>query len=136
MRLFFTVSLLLLSGMLFAQSAVTLSSEIDERLYETYDEAYLLTLQKSHPVLLQRLNYYLDNAWYITEYPKEKAAVDLPTVSITDTQNVNIFLLEREQQLQRDPNKQMIYQIENSDKVLVYHSTKRFNDNFNQLRLK
>lgn len=134
MRFLFTISLFLCSGILLAQNAAPLSTDIDDRLLVKYDHDYLQQLQENHPVLLQRLNYYLDHAWYIMDYPKEKATTDLPSITIENIEEINILQLEKEQQLQRDPQKQMVYKIAKTDQVLVYHSAKKFNQNFDQRR--
>lgn len=110
--------------------------KIDERLYVRYDRDYLDNLQIQNPTLLQRLNFYLDNAWYITDYPKEKTPLTYPTVTISDLANVNILRLENDQDLQRDFKKQMVYQITGTDKVLVYYSGKKFVEKFNSARMK
>jgi len=134
MRSIITIILVGFAVLLSAQSAAPPTTAIDERLYATYEADYLLNLQQQHPVLLQRLNYYLDHAWYITTYPAEKKMGNLPTVRIADPRTVNILELERDQNIRRDLHRQVIYQIENSDQILVYHSAQRFTADFNQFR--
>ncbi|MFK7936981.1 MAG: 2OG-Fe(II) oxygenase family protein [Saprospiraceae bacterium] len=136
MRLLTTISFLLITGIVLAQNTTALSTDIDERLLVKYELEYLQQLQENHPVLLQRLNYYLDHAWYIADEPQEKGLTDLPIVTIETTSELNILQLEKEQNVQRDPQRPIAYKIAKTNQILVYHSAKRFNQNFNQLRSK
>ncbi|MFK8101046.1 MAG: hypothetical protein AB8G15_00925 [Saprospiraceae bacterium] len=129
--------LLFLSASIYAhaQSNTSTPLDIDQRLLALYDEAYLDRLKKTNPFIIQRLNYYLDNAFYITDYPKGKAAT-YPSVEIPDLTNFNILLLEKEQDLKRNWNKITVYQIKDTDKVLVYYAgkdfVKRLNEHYNR----
>lgn len=109
------------------QSAV----EADQRLFDVFETDYLNRMQADHPVMLARLNFYLDNAWFITEYPTEKGNPDLPEITIEDFDNLNILKLEAAYALSRDFNKRMMYSIKGTDKVLVYYSGKEFTESFN-----
>ena len=62
----------------------------DERLHEVFETTYLDGLVKENPFLIQRWNYYLDHAYYITEDPKMEKH-DYPTVKIEDLKNFNIL---------------------------------------------
>ncbi len=130
--------LLLLSASIYAhaQSNTTTPLDIDQRLLALYDEAYLDRLKKTNPFMIQRLNYYLDNAYYITDYPKAKAA-SYPSVAIADLEHFNILLLEKEQDLKRNWDKITVYQIKGTNKVLVYYSgkdfVKRLNEHYNRV---
>ncbi len=97
----------------------------DERLYEVYEREYVDGLVEENPFLIKRWNFYLDNAFLITENIPEKDN-DYPTISIKDVNNINILLLEKEQNLQRDWDKPIIYKIRGTDKILVYHAGKDF----------
>ncbi|MCB0621381.1 MAG: hypothetical protein KDC43_10005 [Saprospiraceae bacterium] len=108
------------------------SPEIDPRLYAVYDASYLSNLQKHNPTIIQRLNYYLDHAYYLTDYPAEKGEPTFQTIAIEDLDHFNILLLEKEFGLTRNFEKQTYYLIEGTRKVLVYHSGKRFNEMLNE----
>ncbi len=97
----------------------------DERLYEVYESAYVDDLMKENPFLIKRWNFYLDHAFLIADEIPEKKN-DYPIVTISDINQINILLLEKEQKLQRDWDKPMIYKIRDTDKILVYHAGKDF----------
>lgn len=100
--------------------------EIDERLYQVYDQTYLENLQTNNPFLLQRWSFYLDHAYYISEYPSKKGNPNYPTIKISNLENFNVLLLEKNQNISRDFEKQSVYKIEGTNKVLVYYSGKDF----------
>jgi hypothetical protein len=107
----------------------------DVRLYEAFDTAYLQTIQQSNPTLLRRWNFYLDNAFIVTDFPAKKGNInDLKTVQIDNITNINIFLVEKNQKLSRDWNKPMLYRINQTDKVLMYFAGKEFMHKFNQIK--
>ncbi len=121
-------SMLFLFVVTFGLAQTTVKVEVDERLYEAYDKNYLDNLQTANPFLLKRWNFYLDHAWYITEYPSEKGSPAYPEVQLTDLKTINILQLEKEQRhLHRDFYKRMKYKIAGTNKVLVYYSGKEFN---------
>ena len=97
----------------------------DNRLYDVYEKDYVDNLVNENPFLIKRWNFYLDNAFLITDEIIEKRN-NYPSVSISDINNINILLLEKEQMLQRAWDKPMIYKIRNTDKLLVYHAGKDF----------
>lgn len=114
-----------------AQSEEVTPLDIDERLLALYDKAYLNRLKEINPFIIQRWNYYLDHAYYITDYPKGKG-VTYPLVTIPDLENFNILLLEQEQGLSRNWHKIIVYHIKDTDKVLVYYSGKEFVNRLNK----
>jgi len=79
--------------------------------------------------LIQRWNYYLDNAFDIINEAGAKQT-DYPLVNIKDIQQINILLLEKEQNLTHDFDKPTAYKIANSDQLLIYKSGKQFNKQF------
>jgi hypothetical protein len=115
--------------LLSAQQAVP---QIDERLLEVYEIDYLQRLQASNPQVLQRLNYYLDHAYYLTEYPAEKGAPDFPEIVIEDLQHINILRLEKEQNLRHAFDRPTQYQIKGSNQILVYYPGEKFNHQFRE----
>ena len=124
--------LFLLSLTTFVHAQHHTNLPIDSRLFDAFDGEYLENLRTGNPFLLQRWNFYLDNSWYLTTLPPEKAEADYPSIRIGDLDNINIFLVERKFQLQRDWNKQVIYKIENSDKALVFIPGKEFTRKLNE----
>lgn len=107
------------------------STEIDERLYQVFDSDYLQTVQKDNPLLLKRWNFYLDNAFYIEEYPVEKGEPNFEKISLPDLESVNILLLEKESGIHKDWQKRMVYAISGTNKVLVYYSGLEINQKWN-----
>jgi hypothetical protein len=105
----------------------------DARLFEAFDSTYLLTIQHSNPTLIRRWNFYLDNAFIITDFPSKKGNInDLKIVQIPNISFFNIFIIEKTQKLGRDWDKPVFYRINQSDKVLMYYAGKDFMKKFNQ----
>ena len=127
-----TLSLLLFSILSIAQTNSKDKVKIDERLYDVFEKQYLTDLQTKNPNLLQRWSFYLDHAYYITEYPKEKGNPNYPKVEITDIENLNILYLEKNQRIGKDFKKRMKYKIQGTDKILVYYSGEEFNQKLNE----
>jgi hypothetical protein len=108
----------------FAQNALE-TVVPDERLYEIYERDYVDGLVKENPFLIKRWNFYLDNAFLVVDEISDKKN-DYPSVIISDINNINILLLEKEQNLQKDWDVPVIYKIRDTDKILVYHAGKDF----------
>ncbi len=132
MKGIFTLFLLTLSILSFAQKKSSETVEIDERLTEVYDIEYLTKLKTENPFLLQRWSFYLDNAYYIMDFPMEKGNPDYPTIEVADLSNINILLLEKSQKMTRDFDKLTKYKIKGTNKILVYYSGKEFNQKLNK----
>ncbi|MBK6619871.1 MAG: hypothetical protein IPG32_02960 [Saprospirales bacterium] len=128
MKLLFTSSLFLCSFLLFSQEPIP----IDPRLSAALDQEYLERLQTENPFLLSRLHFYLDNAWYLSDYPEDKGAMDFPVVRIDNPESINILLLEKEQGLQKDFQTQTVYSINGTRKVLIRRSGMEFNRMLNE----
>lgn len=133
-KIWFTLGLVFLTFIIFAQTQNQAHTDlpIDERLHDVYETDYLERLKIENPFLLQRWNFYLDHAWYITDLPNEKDSESYTFISIADLDKVNILLLEKEQNLKKDWNKQQVYKIENTNKVLVYYAGKEFTKKLNE----
>lgn len=127
-----TFILLTISILSFAQNKSSETVEIDERLAAVYDIAYLTSLQTQNPFLLQRWSFYLDNAYYITDFPTEKGDPDYPIIEVADLNNINILLLEKSQKMTRDFDQLVKYKIKGTNQVLVYYSGKEFNQKLNE----
>jgi len=106
--------------------------KIDERLFDVYEQKYLSNLQAANPNLLLRWSFYLDNAFYITDFPKGKENADAPEVVIDDLEKINILLLEKDQRLTRDFKKRNVYKIQGTQKALIYFSGEEFNQKLNE----
>lgn len=128
MKVLFTSCLFLSSFLLFSQEPVT----IDPRLNAVYERAYLERLQTENPFLLERLNFYLDNAWYLSDIPGDKGAVEFPVVRIDNPESINILQLEQEQGLHKDFQTETVYSINGTRKVLIYRSGSEFNRLLNE----
>ena len=111
--------------------AQKMPAEPDSRLYAAFDSAYLERLKTDNPNLLLRWNYYLDNAFIISDFPAAKGEItQYPEVQIPDIANVNILVLEKTQSLHRDWHKPTFYRIGDTGKVLMYYSGEDFNRKF------
>lgn len=110
----------------FAFSQQTENISIDDRLFDVFDKQYLENLKTANPILIQRWNYYLDNAWSIEDLPAEKAANTYQTIEIPDLENINILLLEKQLDLKPDWQKFNMYKIAGMEKMLVYLPGKDF----------
>jgi hypothetical protein len=133
MKNLFIFAFLFISFTTFAQRDTSTPSlpNIDERLYQVFEKDYLTRLQRQNPFLINRWNFYLDNAWYLTELPNKKEA-NYPEVHIDDLENINILLLEKEQNLRKEWEKQSIYKIKGTKKALVYFPGKVFTEKLNK----
>lgn len=120
----------MLSLSAFGQSETKLV-EPDARLNNVYAEHYLMRLQEANPFIIQRWNFYLDNAFFVAENSPEKGAT-YPTVEIADLENINILLIEKEQKIHHDFKARTYYQIAGTNKMLVYRSGKEFRDALNK----
>ena len=131
MKIVFTFFFIVLSTFAFSQQSSE-KIDIDDRLFAVYDADYLERLQTTNPILIQRWNFYLENAWFIADLPEEKKANNDHVITIADLEHFNIFLLEKQQGLKRDWEKHMMYSIEGTDKMLVYYPGKEFVQKLNQ----
>jgi hypothetical protein len=128
----FLFFVLAISTFVHAQQQAHTGPPIDNRLYEVFDGNFLEHLKSDNPFSLQRLNFYLDHAWYLTELPGAKVAAGYRVISLAGLENINILKLEKEQHLLRDWNRQMVYKIENTSQALVFHSGKEFTRRLNE----
>ncbi|MEM1326493.1 MAG: hypothetical protein AAGI23_11090 [Bacteroidota bacterium] len=113
-----------------AQSTIT-SVQVDERLYEVYDEDYLTRILEERPFLIKRWNFQLDYAYYLTG--SEKAlAQDHPTIAVKDITAINIIALMREHQLLPHPQLEKSYRIANTNQVLVLRSSRAVTSALNE----
>lgn len=122
MKVIFTLLFLFPTFFLAAQGEI----KADPRLQAVYDQSYLDRLATENPFLIQRLNFYLDNAFYLSDYPAEKGEINFPIVEIQDLNAINILLLEREQGLHKEYDKEVVYSVNGARKVLIFRSGREF----------
>lgn len=123
-----TTILLFLSPLIaFSQSSYSGTIEPDARVIEAYGKDYIDRLIVDNPFLIQRWNFYVDHAYYITEDIPEKGA-KYEEVIIEDLEDFNILKLEKEQKLKRAWDVPVIYKIRSTNKLLVFHPGKLFNE--------
>jgi hypothetical protein len=109
-------------------------SKHDPRLLQTHDKDYLDRLELKSPAMYQKLNFYLDNTFYIAQYNREKFKKNLQTIKVKDLSNINIFEVQRENNIKPDLNKKLSFRIEGTDKVLILESMNQFAKAFNEAR--
>ena len=134
MRSYLFPLLLALPLSIFSQSQLqTGSIKIDSRLYEVFEKDYLEKTAIEDPFLIQRWNFYLDNAFIITDnaLSKNETAADYPSVSIPDLKQINILKLEKEQKLNHDFYSETVYKIANTNQYFVYLAGKDFVEKLN-----
>lgn len=130
MRNIFLIGLLfILPTVIFAQSKSTLT--IDERLYEVFEADFLERMQKETPAMLEYYNFFLDNAYKIQTLNKDKTST-YPKITVDNTEDINILKLINDQKLKRDYNNQSIYQIADSNQLLILIAEKELAKKFNQ----
>ncbi|MEM1220623.1 MAG: hypothetical protein AAGH79_17000 [Bacteroidota bacterium] len=134
MRAFLLISLFVTSSAsLWAQSSES-TPTIDDRLYDAYEADYLERIQQNHPVQLQRMNFFLDHAYYVTDYPSGKGFENLPEIVINDLEKINIYNLMQAFEMTRDYETEKAYRIQGTQKALVFYTGKAFTKAFNATR--
>ena len=97
------------------------SKKIDDRLLVKYTSEELRTIKKESPEQIQFLNYCIDNAFYVTDLPTEKANKNdgrIGSIVVKDIENINFFQLGVE--LVQDDYQ--YFAIEGTDRLLVVKS--------------
>jgi len=133
MKMYQTLLILLLSSGIFAQTATSPAAvEIDQRLYDVYDTDYLEKLKTVNPFVLQRWNYYLDHSFFIADLDPDKQITPTGTIEISDIDNINVLLLEKEQKLEKQRSLPTYYKIAGTNKYLVFHPVDKFVKKLNE----
>ena len=127
MKIIYYCFLLLFPLSAFSQSSDSAVPDPDARLVEAHGADYINRLKTENPFLINRWNFYLDNAFFITDDVPGKNG-DYKTVHIENLEDFNILKIEKEQKLERAWDVPTIYKIENTEKLLVYYSGKEFNE--------
>jgi hypothetical protein len=107
---------------------------IDERLYEVFEEKFLLNLQKESPNQVLYYNYFLDHAYEIVPIPDEKTS-EYPEITIKRFKSgasINILKVINDAALKRNYHNRTYYRIAKTDKVLVLFSEKEIAAGFNR----
>ncbi len=125
-----------LSFLIFASISFNLFSQIDgfskvvqpdSRLSTVFSQNYLDKVAQENPVLLSKWNFYLDNAFFITDFPAGKKDEGVfESIKVEDVYNINIKKLEKELGIGPDYENQRIYKIAGTNKLLIYRSGKDF----------
>jgi hypothetical protein len=118
---------------IFAQNNPSTNVLIDERLYAVFEKDYIETVQKEDPFFILRWNFYLDNAFFISDNDLSKRGIEkeYPSVTIPDLTKINILKIERDQDLKHDFYTETIFKIEGTNKYLVYYPGRDFVEKFN-----
>lgn len=98
-------------------SSVTFSQDFDKRLEKIYSTTQLKTMQKENPEQLRMLNYALDNAFYVIDFPKEKKNELQKTITYDLKKKASFIELGLTIQKENQ-----YFKINGSDKVLVLKS--------------
>ncbi len=133
MRSYLFPLLLAIPVSIFSQSQQIKPLQIDPRLFSVYEKEYLERVVIEDPFLIKRWNFYLDNAFFISDSPLNKNgnAESYPSVSIPDIDHINILQLESEQNLKHEFYAETVYKIEGTKKYLIYLAGKDFVDKLN-----
>ncbi|MEI6124647.1 MAG: hypothetical protein WCQ95_13600 [Bacteroidota bacterium] len=125
---------------------LTLTNTPDARLYEAFGNDRVAFLKQNNPDLIGYYNFFLDNAFTITQHPVEKIAgiitscpllklkngsltIDKPDM-VKGTKSINIlkYLYKIEQ------NKTTQYRLDDSGIVIVFYPAKYFTEKYNKAR--
>lgn len=98
-------------------SSVTFSQDFDKRLEKIYTTTQLKMMQKENPEQLRMLNYALDNALYVIDFPKEKKNELQKTITYDLKKKASFIELGLTIQKENQ-----YFKINGSDKVLVLKS--------------
>ncbi|MCF8370629.1 MAG: hypothetical protein K9H64_03335 [Bacteroidales bacterium] len=107
----------------------------DSRLVEAFGQSFADRLVQENSNLLVYYNFFLDNSYYITELPDDKAdffesLTKLPIAPDTDPKNINV--LKYEIKLKFD--KETYFRMSDSNKVMVFYSGEKLNEKYNEHR--
>ena len=121
------ISLMYSGSMLFAQN-----TEFDSRLLVKYSIEELKKMEVESPDELAFLNYCLDNAFYIGDYPKEKEGkINLDGAKQVENINeINLFELD----IEILDGRNQLFSINDNSKLLVVYDTKFLRDKFEKAR--
>ncbi len=135
----FVISLLIFTSYCFTLEAQVYSKadnvQPDNRLKNVFSQTYLERLSADNPLLISKWNFYLDNSYFISDFPKGKNDDNsIKVIEVEDINNINIKQLEKDLGIGPDYNRQMIYRIKDTNKLLIYYAGKKFYELFNKYR--
>ncbi len=127
LRLLILSLVLALTSNVFAQSH-------DSRLEAKYSKDEILQMKTQSPEQYNALIFDLDKAWYVTDFPMEKAGKDdrSKNIQLNDLENVNILALN----IEILENDYQYFRINGGTKMLVIRSRKHIDMLRNQKTLK
>ncbi len=101
-------------------------------------ESYEFVLKKN-PDIIKYYIYFIENSYYIADIPKEKSGStkDIKTAVIPLKSNGDIDIVAMnvlKLNLKRDFYNRTYYQIEGTQKLLVFYSEVEFMENFNKAK--
>ena len=133
---FFSLIFSVLSFNLNAQTSNTLETiRPDARIYDAFDDKFVDELTVDNPALILYYNYYLDNAFYISELPADKNEFLTNLTSLDLDENVKISEINiLKLKLDLNFEQQTYYRIGKSDRVMIFYSGIELNDKFNDYR--
>ena len=107
-----------MSLMSFAQQ-----DEIDPRLYAKYDKEYLEKISVENPKLLEKMNFYLQKSWTITDMPDKpihyeelrRLSDNSTNITLDEIKNFNPYLYNCKNELYSST----YYKIGNTGKLLI-----------------
>ena len=107
----------------------------DKRISEAFGEQFVLELKSDNQEMIMYYNFYLDNAYYITELPVDKSdflnsLVSLNINPLSTKDKINILMLD----MKLNFEKETYYRIENSQKVMVFYSGKDLTEKYNEYK--
>jgi len=107
----------------------------DDRLKIVFSQTYLKKLSADNPLLISKWNFYLDNSYFISDFPEgKKDAATIKVIVVDDINNINIKQLERDLGIGPEYDRQMFYRIQGTNKLLIYRTGKKFYKLFNEYR--
>ena len=107
----------------------------DKRISEAFGEKFVLELKSDNQEMIMYYNFYLDNAYYITELPVDKyefinSLVSLNINPFSTKNEINILMLD----MKLNFEKETYYRIGNSQKVMVFYSGKDLTEKYNEYK--
>ncbi len=102
----------------------------DTRLEEAFGKKYIASIALNTPHEISRLNYYLDNSWYIMKKNVDKPITIQGSINLDPHLPINIYSLKRKYDLDVDWQLPMVYSIEHSEELLVLRPGKIMRQSF------
>ncbi len=109
--------------------------EPDSRMVDALGKNFVERIQVENPMLVLYYNYFLDNSFYITEYPEGKSEFvnsvkSLPILPETTLEEINVLKFK----LNLKYDEQSYFRLSESNKIMVFYSGEELNKNYNEYR--